>query len=31
VRDVEAGRALNPELQDFETWLRRNKEEIPPG
>jgi uncharacterized protein YbjT (DUF2867 family) len=31
VRDVEASRALNAELQDFETWLRANKEQIPLG
>jgi len=31
VRDVEASRALNPDLEDFETWLGRNKERIPLG
>jgi uncharacterized protein YbjT (DUF2867 family) len=31
VRDVEASRALNPELQDFESWLRANNEQIPLG
>ena len=28
-RDVEATRALNPELQSFEDWLGRHKEQIP--
>lgn len=28
-RDVEATRKLNPELQDFRTWVTRNKTRIP--
>jgi uncharacterized protein YbjT (DUF2867 family) len=28
-RDVDFARLLDPTLQDFETWLRRNKERIP--
>ena len=28
-RDVEASRALNPELLDFKTWLEQNKDKIP--
>ena len=28
-RDVALTRRLNPQLQDFRTWLRRNKERIP--
>ena len=28
-RDVGQARALNPKLQDFRTWLARNKERIP--
>jgi uncharacterized protein YbjT (DUF2867 family) len=28
-RDVEFSRTLNPELQDFNTWLSRNKSRIP--
>jgi uncharacterized protein YbjT (DUF2867 family) len=28
-RDVKLSRALNPELQDFATWLDRNKSRIP--
>ena len=28
-RDLNAARALNPELQDFHTWLERNKQRIP--
>jgi uncharacterized protein YbjT (DUF2867 family) len=30
-RDIAASRALNPALQDFETWLRANVSRIPPG
>ena len=30
-RDVNFTRELNPELQDFETWVERNKERIPIG
>jgi uncharacterized protein YbjT (DUF2867 family) len=30
-RDVAFARQLNPELQDFKTWLARNKEKIPLG
>ncbi|MFN2385055.1 MAG: NmrA/HSCARG family protein [Thermoanaerobaculia bacterium] len=30
-RDIEATRALNPELQSFEDWLGRHKKEIPLG
>jgi uncharacterized protein YbjT (DUF2867 family) len=29
VRDLEFTRSLNPELQSFEQWLARNKEQIP--
>jgi uncharacterized protein YbjT (DUF2867 family) len=29
VRNLEAARALNPELQDFRTWLARNKSRMP--
>jgi len=29
VRDVEESRSLNPELQSFDEWLRRNVERIP--
>ena len=29
IRDVEAARRLNPELQDFTTWLSRHAREIP--
>jgi uncharacterized protein YbjT (DUF2867 family) len=29
VRDVEFTRGLNPELQSFEQWLARNKDQIP--
>lgn len=28
-RDLEFSKALNPELQDFRTWLTRNKDRIP--
>jgi hypothetical protein len=28
-RDVALARALNPELQDFATWLARNADRIP--
>ena len=28
-RKVDVSRALNPQLQTFETWLARNKERIP--
>jgi uncharacterized protein YbjT (DUF2867 family) len=28
-RKLDAGRALNPEMQTFETWLSRNKQRIP--
>lgn len=28
-RDPAVGRSLNPELQDFRTWLARNKDRIP--
>lgn len=28
-RDIEFSRSLNPELQDFRTWLTRNKDRIP--
>ncbi len=30
-RDIEATRSLNPELQDFNAWLEKNKERIPLG
>jgi uncharacterized protein YbjT (DUF2867 family) len=30
-RDPAVARALNPELQDFATWLARNASRIPPG
>jgi uncharacterized protein YbjT (DUF2867 family) len=30
-RDPAVARALNPELQDFRTWVERNKERIPIG
>ena len=29
VRDIESARQLNPELQTFDTWLERHKNEIP--
>src|SRR5687768_15222477 len=29
VRDIESARKLNPELQTFDKWLERHKEEIP--
>ena len=29
VRDVEVARALNPELQTFDQWLARHKDQIP--
>lgn len=29
VRDIESARRLNPELQTFEQWLARHKDEIP--
>ncbi len=29
IRDVEAARRLNPELQSFRTWLSRHAREIP--
>jgi uncharacterized protein YbjT (DUF2867 family) len=28
-RDIEFSRSLNPELQDFNTWVTRNKDRIP--
>lgn len=28
-RDLDVARSLDPELQDFDTWLARNKERIP--
>ena len=28
-RSIEFSRSLNPELQDFKTWLQNNKERIP--
>ena len=28
-RDIGLAKRLNPDLQDFETWLRRNKDRIP--
>ena len=28
-RDLEVARSLDPELQDFDTWLARNKDRIP--
>jgi uncharacterized protein YbjT (DUF2867 family) len=28
-RDLEVARSLNPELQDFDTWLGKNKDSIP--
>jgi hypothetical protein len=28
-RDLALSRALNPQLQDFRTWLARNKDRIP--
>jgi uncharacterized protein YbjT (DUF2867 family) len=28
-RNIQAGRALNPEMQSFDTWLARNKQRIP--
>ncbi|HET9952074.1 MAG TPA: NmrA/HSCARG family protein [Candidatus Eisenbacteria bacterium] len=31
IRDVKASRALNPELQNFETWAARNAKLIPLG
>jgi uncharacterized protein YbjT (DUF2867 family) len=31
VRDVELARSLNPELETFEQWLARHKDEIPRG
>jgi uncharacterized protein YbjT (DUF2867 family) len=31
VRNVEVSRSLNPELQDFRTWLERNAKRIPLG
>ena len=31
VRDVSLARALNPELQDFDTWLTANADRIPIG
>jgi uncharacterized protein YbjT (DUF2867 family) len=30
-RDIETARKLNPELQTFDTWLERHKDEIPVG
>jgi hypothetical protein len=30
-RNVEFARSLNPELQDFKTWLSRNAAKIPVG
>jgi len=29
VRSIEFSRELNPELQSFERWLARHKDEIP--
>ena len=29
VRDIKFARALNPELQTFEEWLARHKDQIP--
>ncbi len=29
VRDINFTRALNPELQTFEEWLARHKDQIP--
>jgi len=29
VRDIELARRLDPELQTFEQWLGRHKDEIP--
>jgi hypothetical protein len=29
VRDLEFTRSLNPELQSFDQWLARNKDQIP--
>jgi uncharacterized protein YbjT (DUF2867 family) len=31
IRDLDATRALNPELQTFDEWLARNKDRIPLG
>jgi uncharacterized protein YbjT (DUF2867 family) len=31
IRSVDGARALNPELQSFETWVARNKDRIPLG
>jgi NAD(P)-dependent dehydrogenase (short-subunit alcohol dehydrogenase family) len=28
-RDIDVTRSLNPELQDFDTWLAANKDKIP--
>jgi hypothetical protein len=28
-RDLEVARSLDPELQDFDTWLAQNKDSIP--
>ena len=28
-RDIDATRALDPELQDFDTWLAGNADKIP--
>jgi len=28
-RDPDVARSLNPDLQDFHTWLARNKDKIP--
>ena len=28
VRDVELTRKLNPEIQDFETWVQENKDQL---
>jgi hypothetical protein len=30
-RDLDYARTLNPELQDFDTWLAANAEKIPLG
>ena len=29
MRDLKFSRSLNPELQDFDAWLARNKDRIP--
>jgi hypothetical protein len=30
-RPIDGSRALNPQLQSFETWLAKNKDRIPLG